>query len=205
MKGLLLKDLLVLLKLCRTQLIICLLFVVIAIATNSSIMLVYVPVLLSTMPINLVTTDEISHWDKYSIALPFTKKEVVSSKYVFSLIIAVISIVFSIAAAVFIGGGKNEIMSAIVGACFFSVVTPAVMYPLIFRYGSATAKIGYYVIIGIMAAVIFAILNVVDDKAQFTFIVKKIMEVSPMVLGAMTLFYAASWFFCGRMYEKRDL
>lgn len=205
MKGLLVKDFLVLLKLCRSQLIICALFIVFGIFANVPIMLLYVPILLAMMPVNLITNDEVSHWNQYSIALPFTKKNVVSSKYVFSFFVAIICIGFSVVSAAYLGGGINEIMSAAVGACFFSLVTPAAMYPLIYKFGTAKARIGYFIIIGIVAGAVFAILNMVNEEAQFTNLLQSVMKLSPVVIAGCILLYVVSWFGCRAMYEKQDL
>lgn len=205
MKGLLIKDFLVMIKLCRSQLIICLAFIAFGICADMYIMLLYVPIIIAMMPVNLVSTDEVSHWNQYSLALPFTKKSVISSKYLFSFIIAVFCILFSVGTAAYVGGGKSEIMSAAVGACFFSLVTPSIMFPLIYKYGTAKARIGFFIVIGLVTGCIFVLTNASENPTQFSNVLVSLANASPFIILGCLLLYAVSWFVCRVMYENQDI
>ena len=99
MKGLLLKDYYMLLKYCRPYALIVLIFGVCSLADGSNLfMLAYPAVLCGINSVSLLAYDEKSRWQQYCETMPYTRKQVVDSKYLLSfLLIAGLSVVLAAA------------------------------------------------------------------------------------------------------------
>ena len=104
MKGLLLKDLYMMRKYCRSYLVIVGVFTIMAVVlpfvedgNRSTLFLSAYPVLLAgILPVTLISYEEKSKWNQYVGIFPYTKREQVSVKYLDML--AVLSIGLSLAA-----------------------------------------------------------------------------------------------------------
>ena len=81
MKGLLLKDLYMMRKYCRSYLLIAVVFIALSFASNQNLFFVFYPCLLCGMiPVNLLGYDERSRWLQYSGTMPYTRAQIVSCK-----------------------------------------------------------------------------------------------------------------------------
>ena len=88
MKGLLLKDYYMLLKYCRPYALIVLIFGVCSLADGGNLfMLAYPAVLCGINSVSLVAYDEKSRWQQYCETMPYTRKQVVDSKYLMSFLL----------------------------------------------------------------------------------------------------------------------
>ncbi len=87
MKGLLLKDFYQLTKYCRAYLAVALVFAAAAAVNNNMFFLVYPMIMVSVIPINLISYDEKSKWNLYAGALPYSRRQLVSVKYVIALVV----------------------------------------------------------------------------------------------------------------------
>ena len=98
MKGLLLKDFYMAMKYCRAYVVIAVVFSLLSIWGNTSFLLAYPVLLASVIPVNLISYDEKSRWQQYCETMPYTRKQVVDSKYLMSfLLIAGLSVVLAAA------------------------------------------------------------------------------------------------------------
>lgn len=85
MKGLLLKDYYMLLKYCRPYALIVLIFGACSLADGGNLfMLAYPAVLCGINSVSLLAYDEKSRWQQYCETMPYTRKQVVDSKYLLS-------------------------------------------------------------------------------------------------------------------------
>lgn len=87
MKGLLLKDWYMIKKHCRLYLLLAAVFLVISWFDNASLFYVIYPCLTCGMiTVSLMGFDERSGWVRYSGALPYTKAQLVSAKFIVGLL-----------------------------------------------------------------------------------------------------------------------
>ena len=91
MKGLITKELIALKKQLFILSILIIAFSAASIWGELSFCMV-IPMFLSIFSINSLTMDEQSKWQQYSISLPYSRKTIVSSKYVTTLIVLTISV-----------------------------------------------------------------------------------------------------------------
>ena len=86
MKGLLLKDLYMMKKYCKSYLLITVVFIAVSFASSENLFFTFYPCLLCGMiPVNLLGYDERSRWLQYSETMPYTKGQIVSGKYLIGL------------------------------------------------------------------------------------------------------------------------
>ena len=82
MKGLLLKDLYMVVKYCKAYLLIAVVFLAVSLMGSDNLFFIFYPCLLCGMiPVNLLAYDERSRWPQYCGTLPYTKGQIVSGKY----------------------------------------------------------------------------------------------------------------------------
>lgn len=145
MKALLLKDLCVLWKQMRMMLLILAFLSVVGGAFNS----VFVVVWCALLPYTAIAYDERSHWDQLAAMMPFSKRDLVLSKYVLGWLCmaaaTVLSLAFQTAAFAF----NHEAPSLSVWAmCFLGgALALDLTLPMVFRFGVEKGRWGFMVIV----------------------------------------------------------
>ncbi len=147
MKGLLMKEWCVL----RGQNVVFPLVLVVlmlfAIVSNSTVMLCYIPMIVGMLPMTMMSYDEVSNWDKYSLTLPFSRRMIVSAKYL-TCVLAAFAAVALISVPMWFGF-RNE-MPGVTGSMYaivlvllvcLALVLPSLMLPLNFAVGAAKSRV----------------------------------------------------------------
>ena len=160
MKGLLLKDLYMMRKYCRSYLVIVGVFTIMAVVlpfvedgNRSTLFLSAYPVLLAgILPVTLISYEEKSKWNQYVGIFPYTKREQVSVKYLDML--AVLSIGLSLAA---ISQGVTLAATAsfhwetyillLEGILFTGLLSPCILLPVVFWFGVEKGRIVYFAVL----------------------------------------------------------
>ncbi len=142
MKGLLLKDIFNLKQQGKIYLIF--LGVWIAIGITSKDLGYYggIMILLGLIvPINAIAYDEKSNWEKFALAMPVSRTDMVTSKYLLSLLCSLTGGVIATAAGAYISGDLTE--SMLYSATFTSLgmIVAAIVMPLVFKYGVEKARL----------------------------------------------------------------
>ena len=145
MKALVLKDFYVLWKQMRMFLLIMVLLSVVGGIFNS----VFVVVWCAMLPYTAMAYDERSHWDQLAAMMPFSKRDLVLSKYVLGWLCmaaaTVLSLAFQTAAFAF----NHEAPSLSVWAMCFLGGTLALdlTLPMVFRFGVEKGRWGFMIIV----------------------------------------------------------
>ena len=204
MKGLLRKDLFMILKYGRTLLIMCVIFLAMSIVAEENFFFIVYPVLLGgVLPVTLLSYDERFGWNRYCDALPITRKQVVDERYLMSLLSFFVLYVLTLAvqAAVLLPKGRGEDLLELAGLLpSLGLVAPALMLPITLRWGVEKGRIIYYFIIGLIVAagLIFANDFAGPGRAIGRWGAAAVLLVS-------VIFYAGSWLLSVKLYEKREL
>lgn len=193
LKGLILKDFLQL-KMYRKTII--LYIIVFAISSKSSsnssqMLLALLPLIFGMFAIASFNYDAISKADKYILALPTTKKEVVRARYIFIMLAtfvgALVGILLNILTTyiytkTFIDVGS--IFMALISSTFVVVAIQALYIPFIYKFGPE--KKGR--IISLLISIVFVSLAVgVLDTSET---VEKINEMSKFIISTITFLLA---------------
>lgn len=208
MKGLLLKDLYIITKYCRAYLI------AIPAVTLASIFFPQTSFTLSAclcvmaavLPINTMTYDERSKWTEYCGTLPYSKAQIVSSKYVMGLLGEAAIILFYLILQLIITGTENILLYLTVWVTFFLVgcFLNSIVMPLMFLLGTEKARIALIIVFGVFSAVVFSI---IPDETALTG--TEALVLPPVLLAvlpaAVVALYVISWFLSIVIYIKREI
>jgi len=204
MKGLLLKDYFTLLKQLRFYLIFLLIFTIIPNMNLSSIAIVYAAML----PITVIAYDERSKWDQLAAMIPYSKRELVFSKYLLGYIgvalFSIITLVLQVAVGLI---GKNG-FSTEQGMTIFvtaaaALVLLAINLPFMFWLGVERGRVVFMIIIGV--TVFLGMMSA--DSAKNLLANQTITESQLIVLsGAVTIFAnVVSVFISSKIYRNKKI
>lgn len=210
MRGLFLKDLYMASKYCRFYIVISLIFIVAFIWENNIFLMVY-PVLMTTViPVNLISYDEKSKWNVYAGTFPYSREELVSIKYVMTLIFLGIGVLMILAAQAVRMVFYGDIDWRLLG--FFTTVLPVtgltgpcIMLPAIFKFGVEKGRGIFYAVIIAVCALYGAVGAVGADADITEFVLNTGIWIVPAFLVAGLLLVWGSWRLSVYFYERREL
>ena len=209
MKGLLLKDFYMTWKYCKLYLLIAAFSIVMLFTEEGkdTFFIMYSCILCGLIPVNLLAYDERSRWVQYSAALPYTRGQIVSSKYLIGLMAqTAMALVIGLAQAVktaMYGGffQAGELLAAPLTALALTCALSSIIFPFVFKLGVEKGRIVFYVMTGVMCggSVLAADLLSSPSGAQ------TMMSVFPVFVCCGGLIYALSWYLSIIFYKKREL
>ena len=208
MKGLLLKDCYLAWSHFKMYVVMVVAFSLLSAADPGNFFLVFYPCMLCGMiPVNLIAYDERSKWDTYTALLPFTRAQVVASKYIFGMIgqgiiLSLVTVVNIVRMALSSGVDWQYLFDLMGMMIMFASISVALPLPFIFRSGVEKGRMGYYVMIGlagVSSGVAGGLLG--DNVTEFS-----LPELAvPIMILIGTGVYAFSWWLSVKFYEKREL
>lgn len=207
MKGLLLKDWYMCIRYCRAFLVLVSVFLVVSFFGNDNLFFrIYPTMIASIIPMSLISYDERDHWTVYSGTLPYTRRQLVSAKYLIGLFFGAFSFLISLAAfsVCMITNGTFSIEYFLFIAVLLLVlglIGPTLLLPFVFKFGAEKGRIIFYVMIGLLSAIgaLLASLGFQNVLTQHSFIIL-------LVIGGLSVgLYALSWNLSIYFYQKREL
>lgn len=209
MKGLLLKEFLMLKKGWVTLVIF---FIAFGIGgVGSDFMCFMLPLFLAILLYGHINYDEQSKWQQYSIALPYGRKMIVSAKYAAMAIGAVVSTVLVVLLyGVTVAMEKAEFsLKDLVGHLVLSlaigIIYPTFFLPLAYKFNSEKGRTIMLFLNGASGAIAVFLLSAIE----VTGIIAKLSNYTNILpyiaIAAVLVLFALSWFASVKIYEKRDL
>ena len=196
MKGLLLKDFYLSWRYCRAFLVIVAVFLAVSFTGDDNIFFLIYPIMIaSVIPMTLVSYDEHDKWTAYSGTLPYTRAQLVSTKYLVGMCFGSVAFLISMAATtvrMILGGGFVLEQFAMVGTAFL---------PYVFKYGAEKGRVAFYITVGVFSGVA-AVLAGMGFQIQG---LSSGLWPLAAVAGVSILLYALSWWLSIRFYQKREL
>ena len=208
MLGLIKKDLLMIKGNMRQVMLFLIVFLILALQENNII--VIVPVFVSMMVfITTFSYDEYNKWDAYAITLPISRKDIVKSKYITSVILWLIALlVIVVIVGIMETFEQNidyfEMFGMILGCALSIVLLEAVMFPLIFKFGVEKGRIGLFVGVFAIAALLGFVFTGIDLENANGFIElfnKYYYVLIPLVA---IILLVISYFVSKRIYLKKE-
>lgn len=205
MKGLLLKDLYLTAKYCRTFLLVSAIFILISPLSNGNMFMLYYPCMLAAItPSSLLSLDERSGWELYAQTMPYTKAQLVSSKYLLGLAFQLV-IVFSSAVlhALTWRGTAANYLAAMLSLLIVALLSSALPLPFQFKFGVERGRLAQYLLIVLICAgsSAFTALRLQED-APTLHIPPAVWPVALLIAIAL---YALSWWLSIHFYTQREL
>lgn len=181
MKGLLLKDFLVLTK----QLKIFLIVIPVMALTGGTSMSTLAVLLGAVLPMTAIAYDERSKWTELAVMMPYSKKDLVINKYLlgyvcmFGAAVLVIlgKLLIKISGNQHIDGSFNMLLFAILGGLIFIAINT----PILFKFGSEKGRFVFIIAIALIGAS-GPLLNSIDSD-----ILLNISSISPLFLLVIAL------------------
>ena len=111
-----------------------------------------------TIPMSSVALDDAAHWDRYAVATPAGRRGVVAGKYVFTLLVIVVSVAVAAGLMVCLSlAGLTETtlddLVLIALSCgVLTLVLDAIILPFLLKYGAEKGRMAFYITIGLFTA-----------------------------------------------------
>ena len=208
MKALLLKDWYMAVKYCKAYLVIVAVFAAVAMSGASFMYGFYACIMAGMVPVTLLSYDERSKWTVYSCALPYTRAQLVSVKYIVGglaqlAIIILLTAIQCVRSGLSGGFDFGVLLEYVSLQIFMSCLVCSVNLPFVFKYGVEKGRAWYYIALVLVFGVAGALsgIFVLSDTPRHG------------ILGAFALvpaiagigIYALSWRLSIRFYEKREM
>ncbi len=207
MKGLLLKDFYMTIKYCRAYLLTTAAFILGSVYSDNTFFIFYPCFFCGMISVTLLGYDERSKWSQYCEALPYTKTQIVSGKYLIGLFAQIAAIALSAltqAVKMNIRGTFNSknylILMALLLIC--SCLFSSIILPFIFKFGVEKGRIAYYILIGAVCVVSAAATTLFENME--TVVKFSANELFLILCIAAVGIYVLSWYLSIVFYKKRD-
>ncbi len=149
MKGLIIKDLLFIKNTWKNLILIFIGSLLLSIALGNYLLaIVCVPVMLLTSGINTFQTDEFYNSDAYTLSYPLSRKEIVTSKFLFTLVMLGISTYIGCMIYVLIyfiihpgyNGLNTYMLRELLMLEISGLLVDSIFYPIIYKYGCEKSR-----------------------------------------------------------------
>lgn len=173
MKGLLLKDWFVLWKQGRWMLLLALLYSVISVVGDNLFFAGFTILFLSMLPLTALGFDERSHWDRYALTMPYTRRQLVLSKYLLAAIgmgAAVVWYLLLTAATLVFSSEQMNVAGFLwmLGTMLgIGLLFTALCFPIVFRLGSEKGRL-WFMLITVGLIVLIGLWNFLVDETRPT-------------------------------------
>ena len=173
MTGLIMKDLLVMRKTMKSYLLIIVIYVVLAYldVLNYGFIITFIQVMLMVLPITAFAYDEQAKWDRYAVALPLGRSRVVGARYLFVLMLTVITTAMGLVGTAILTlvheAEPLEMLLTLAVSTTIGLLVPAILLPLCYKLGAERSRPYLYAIIFIptILVVLLAKIDVIDFSA----------------------------------------
>lgn len=200
MKGLLLKDYYMTVKYCRMLILMVLIFAAVSAVSNSIFLISYPFIIAGVLPVSLYAYDEKSGWCSYADAMPYSRAQQVSAKYISALVFICLVMLICTVGKALTGDSFIEDFSLLVMLCGTGLLSAAVLLPFVLKFGSEKGRWAYYAVIIIacvIAAAVFDTSSAVASELTGTAVA--------CILAGCVLLFGLSWLLSIKIYEKREL
>lgn len=204
MKGLLIKDAILIKKYCIFHFIISLLFFAISVANGSNLFFRFYSVaMVSIIPITISAYDEQCKWNAYEAALPISRKQVVLEKYIVALILVIPTTIIYSAILLIIGKeNTSDIFAEASLMLLCGIIPPSIVLPIIYKFGYLKGRIINFIIIAVLVALIsitsFGYVSVTDSQNLFNTAFALIVFAATFVIFIVSLLISTA------VYSKKE-
>lgn len=208
MKGLIIKDLYMLVKYFKLYFLLDVIFIAAALISPDNVSFLAIPVLVSgIVPLTLLAYDERSKWLGYSGTLPYSRSQIVSEKYIFGLLMQSAMCVLLFCLLLAVGAFHGEFDPAasavmVLGMFAVALLFPSVCLPLCFALGVEKGRIAYIVMVGAITAAGAIFVNKVDNAESAKGFLTT--EIPPFIWVVIVMIYALSWLLSTVIYNKKE-
>ena len=201
MKGLMKKDFLMLWRASRAFLLICVLFIAMSAISQDNIIFLFMPIMISgLLPSTLLSYDERCKWQEFSGALPVSRAQLVSAKYLLGLGCMTAILVLTLIVHLIVRRFPAQTLLSMLGAIYgLSLFISAVSLPMMFKFGVEKGRLWYYATLVLVGGASGASAGVATD-----FFNEGLPSYVWIIFVFGVVIYALSWLLAIRFYQKRE-
>ena len=201
MKGLMKKDFLMLWRASRAFGLICVVFIAMSAISQDNIIFLFMPIMISgLLPSTLLSYDERCKWQEFSGALPVSRAQLVSAKYLLGLGCMTVVLVVTVVVHLIVRRYPTEMLLTMLGGVYgLSLFISAVSLPMMFKFGVEKGRLWYYatlVLIGVASGTSAGVATDVFNEGLPSYIW--------LIFAFGVVIYALSWLLAIRFYQKRE-
>lgn len=210
MKGLLLKDWYAIKSYCRVNIMIIVVFSIAGGAMEGNFFFAYYPCIFAgIITMNLIAYEERDKWEQYAATLPYTKAQMVSSKYIVSLCFGMATILMNIMAQLICMISQNtfameKLLSMLLVFIPLALLPAAFLLPFIYKFGVNKGRIAYFVVLVFFCGAIGMLAS-----NQTVDLLEKVpapqMSVGIIAFAVSLAVYAFSWALSIHFYKNREI
>ena len=201
MKGLMKKELLMLKRATRAFAFICVIFIAMSAISQDNAFFMLMPIMISgLLPSTLLSYDERCKWQEFSGALPVTRAQLESAKYLLGLGCMTAAFVLTLLVHLIVRRYPMPMLLSLLGGIFgLSLFICSVSLPMMFKFGVEKGRLWYYATLILVGGASGASAGMANDL--FSEGLPSFLWLFP-VIGAML--FALSWLLSIRFYQKRE-
>lgn len=214
MKGLLLKEGYNIKRRGFSYLIICVIFLTATFTPSETFNIyfsLYAAIWISAIAFAGVQEDEKSRWQVYCEAFPYSRGQVVSSKYLVTFTSVLLLAIIQAGCNLLTGFSERILMNFIL-MLTVGLLCPSLIFPFIFWLGAVKGMFAYYIVIvtaaigsGILGTFVRAnspeVLADIDNSLMQAWDPARIS----IVFACVIVLFAGSWFLSIYLYQRREL
>lgn len=205
LKGLILKDLLVLKQQGKILLVMMVFYMVLGVAMDMTNVFIPMMVMVSSMlPVTCMAYDERSQWERYALTIPVSRTKIVVEKYLLGLALVAAAVLLGVA-----GGGVSilmngsgdwaELLGSIGGVTCVGVYFLSFMLPIIYKLGTEKARIAMIVIF-----LIPTLLVVLGSKLGLSVSEEMVIQLLKIAPAAALVLFLLSMAVSLSIYKKKE-
>ena len=216
MKGLLEKDLRLMLSRKQSILIFIVASLFVAFTMDGSFVVSYLTMLFTVIAISTLSYDEYDNGFAFLMTLPFSRKTYVREKYIFTLLAEITAWVISVIFYYVVNMIKGVRIDLLTEAPVLLMYLPllflmaCMMLPIQFRFGAEKSRTAYFIVIGGLAVLLFIVFKLIGSGDGSIDIIETALSflLSPVGIITVTAIFlilvAVSYLLSVRIMEKKE-
>ncbi|MBQ9458615.1 MAG: ABC-2 transporter permease [Oscillospiraceae bacterium] len=172
--------------------------------------LLMLPMIAAMLPRAVLACDENSKWQQLSLALPYSRKDIVSSKYILALMLGfgsalAISIFYTIANLCKGGFDPNDLTFMFFAGLAVGLLIPSVATPIELKYGTENGKVFTMIWGGLLGCSGGLLVNIAGKDGIAKLAGSGSIAYLPLIAAAAALvIFSVSWAISIKVFEKRE-
>lgn len=220
MWGLIIKDMMFIKTSWKNMLVLFIGSLLLSIALGNFLLaIVSVPIMLLASGINTFQTDEFYNTESYTLSFPLSRKKIVLSKYLFTLLMLLIStwiglVIYALIATIIIpltgsdAGISFDMIKYLIMLEFSALLVDSIFYPVIYKFGCEKSRLVLLsmtmLLLGI-AALASVYINTLNINIDLSGLVNNIQTYGVYILSIVVFFsLLISYFLSLLFYNKKD-
>lgn len=157
-----------------------------------------------------LNVDVTSKWSNFEITLPVKRSDIVKARYISFSVLLLCGLLFStitsiLAVFIFQTINSNIFVSGIVFGMSLSLITAALMYPIMLKVGTEKNEIIIFICAGVAVGIYMLIAFMVSPFANDTVAMLEKPLVNIVCIITAVVLFGASYFVSLAMYKRKEL